>query len=319
MFLLLYMLTLHSCDPTVAGQGDLAELTGFGTNPGELKAWHYLPRNTEKEAPLLVVLHGCGQNAAEMARLSGWNALADEHGFAVLYPEQQLQNNVQNCFNWFLPGDTQRDNGEVASIYQMTDYLIDSLSLDEDQVYITGMSAGGAMTSAMLAAYPGLFEAGAVLSGVPYGSAQNLNAGLAVMQGEVIKSPADWGAIVKAQVPDYDAPYPRVVLFHGTDDPIVNPINALELAKQWGFVHGIDFTNEVRETAFAGNERVERIGFTNKAGKEMLVKYNINELGHAIAVDPDGADISGGEAGNFAKDVDFFSSYWAAKFFGLLD
>lgn len=320
MLLLLYLLTtLQSCGPTLAGQGSLEELTGFGPNPGALKAWHYLPRSLEKGAPLVVVLHGCGQNAGEMARLSGWNELADDYGFAILYPEQQLGNNPQNCFNWFLPGDMQRDSGEVASIHQMVSYLADSLSLDDDQIYVTGMSAGGAMAAAMLSAYPAAFEAGVVLSGVPYGSAQDLSTGLAVMQGRVMKSASEWGVLVKKQRPAYDGDYPKLAILHGTDDPIVSPVNASELAKQWGFLHGIDFTEATRELAFAGSEQVERIGFKNKEGEEVLVKYNISGLGHAIPVDPDGEELAGGAAGNFAKDVDFFSSYWVAAFFGLTD
>ena len=297
----------------------MAELSGFGANPGALKAWHYLPRSLEKGAPLVIVLHGCGQNAAEMARLSGWNELADTYGFAILYPEQQLDNNPQNCFNWFLPSDAQRDSGEVASIYQMATYLADSFSLDHDQMYVTGMSAGGAMTAAVLAAHPNTFQAGAVLSGVPYGSAVDINSGIAAMQGKVMKSAAEWGASVKAQRPAYDEAYPRLVIFHGTDDPIVSAINASELAKQWGFLHGIDFTKETRGAAFKDNAQVERIGFENKSGEEVLVKYNISDLGHAIPVDPDGEERAGGTVGDFAKDVDFFSSYWVAVFFGLTD
>ena len=320
ILLLLYLLTtLHGCGPTLTGQGSLEKLTGFGPNPGDLKAWHYLPRSLEKGAPLVVVLHGCGQNAGEMARLSGWKELADDYGFAVLYPEQQLANNPQNCFNWFLPADMRRDSGEVASIHQMVSYLADSVSIDDDRVYVTGMSAGGAMAAAVLSAYPGEFEAGAVLSGVPYGSAQDLNTGLAVMQGKVMKSASEWGGLVKRQYPDYDGDYPQLAILHGTDDPIVSPVNASELAKQWGFLHGIDFTEARRELAFAGNERVERVGFQNKAGEEVLVKYNISGLGHAIAVDPDGEERAGGVVGDFAKDVDFFSAYWVAQFFGLTD
>ncbi|HKK79973.1 MAG TPA: PHB depolymerase family esterase [Phaeodactylibacter sp.] len=320
MLLFLYLLvTLHSCGPALAGQGSLEELTGFGPNPGALKAWHYLPRSLEKSAPLVIVLHGCGQNAGEMARLSGWNTLADDYGFAVLYPEQQVSNNPQNCFNWFLPGDMQRDSGEVVSIQQMVSYVADSLSLDEERIYVTGMSAGGAMAAALLSAYPEAFKAGAVLSGVPYGSAQDLNTGLAVMQGKVMKSASEWGELVKRQYLSYKGDYPKLAVFHGTDDPIVSPINASELAKQWGFLHGIDFTEAERELGFAGNEQVERLGFDNEAGEEVLVKYNISGLGHAIAVDPDGEEPAGGAVGNFAKDVDFFSSYWVAEFFNLTD
>jgi poly(3-hydroxybutyrate) depolymerase len=110
-----------------------------------------------------------------------------------------------------------------------------------------------------------------------------------------------------------------VAVLHGTDDPIVSPVNASELAKQWGYLHGINFTDPKREVAFAENEAVERIGFLNEENEEVLVQYNLSGLGHAIAVDPDGETIAGGNTGPFAKDIDFFSSYWVAMFFGLTD
>lgn len=97
----------------------LATLTNFGPNPGALKARYYLPKNLPKKPALVVVLHGCTQIPADYDACSGWSKLADTHGFALLYPQQLLDNNGNLCFNWFLPGDSSRDGGEALSIRQM--------------------------------------------------------------------------------------------------------------------------------------------------------------------------------------------------------
>ncbi len=308
-----------TCSPTRSGEGGLEELTDFGENPGNLKAWHYVPKKLPEGAALVLVLHGCGQNAAEMARLSGWNELAEEHQFALLYPEQQVSNNRQNCFNWFLPADMQRDSGEAFSIHQMLQHMLQEYQLDEERVYVTGISAGGAMAAVMMASYPGQFEAGAIHAGVPYGAARDLQTGLQAMQGQVVLPPKEWADKVKAQYPSFDQAYPSLAIFHGTDDPLVSPVNASELAKQWGFLHGIDFSNPMQQPGFKGNEGVTRLAFQGANGAVELVKYDIQGLGHALAVDPGNGEQQGGATGRFAKDVDFFSSYWTAAFFGLAE
>ena len=97
----------------------LRELTAFGSNPGNLRMLVYEPECLRRNSPLVVALHGCSLSAAEYDRGSGWSQLADRLGFAVVYPEQQPANNPNNCFSWFLPGDTTRGEGEAFSILQM--------------------------------------------------------------------------------------------------------------------------------------------------------------------------------------------------------
>ena len=106
-----------------AGQGHhgvdrLSNLGDFGSNPGALQARTYLPRNLNAGAPLVVVLHGCTQTAAAYDHGSGWSHLADRHGFALLFAEQQRSNNANLCFNWFVEDDIKRDSGEALSIRQ---------------------------------------------------------------------------------------------------------------------------------------------------------------------------------------------------------
>ncbi len=312
---LLTVLSLNRCEkPEAIG---MSEVTGFGSNPGELKCYQYVPQELRRNAPLVVVLHGCLQDAAEMARLSGWNALADQEKFVVLYPQQQGSNNVNRCFNWFNENDYRRGNGEALSIKQMIDHAIAGHGLNRRQVFITGISAGGAMAAVLLAAYPETFESGVVMAGVPYGAATDIPTGMAAMGGAVILSPQAWGDKVRAQNPTYSGAWPRLAIVHGVDDPVVKIANAGELVKQWSNLWGLAPSPGQIETPFQGNDKITRTTWTAQ-NKRTIVRYDIQGLGHAIAVDPGAGLRQGGQTATFAKDVDFHSTWWAAEFFGIV-
>ena len=159
----------------VSGEGaELRPVTQFGSNPGALRMWLHVPEGLTAKAPLVVVLHGCGQTAAGYAAGAGWLATADRYGFAVLCPEQVGSNNANLCFNWFEEADIRRGGGEAESVAQMVRRAVDDLDLDGRRVFITGLSAGGAMAAVMLAAYPETFAAGAIIAGLPYGAASGV-------------------------------------------------------------------------------------------------------------------------------------------------
>jgi poly(hydroxyalkanoate) depolymerase family esterase len=138
-----------------AKSGRLTETTGFGTNPGDLKMFSYLPgdQRARQKLPLVVVLHGCTQNAAGYDTGAGWSTLAARYGFALLMPEQKASNNGNTCFNWFNPDDITRGSGEALSIRQMIARMTRDHAIDGKRIFITGLSAGGAMTAVMLATY----------------------------------------------------------------------------------------------------------------------------------------------------------------------
>ncbi|MBK8210758.1 MAG: PHB depolymerase family esterase [Rhodospirillales bacterium] len=148
-------------------RGHLTEVSGFGSNPGNLRMLTYVPQDLPPNAALVVVLHGCTQTATSYDTGTGWSTLADRHGFALLLPEQRRSNNPLRCFNWFRGQDYVRDGGEPESIRQMVERLVSEHGIDRRRIFVTGLSAGGAMTSVMLATHPELFAGGAVVAGVP--------------------------------------------------------------------------------------------------------------------------------------------------------
>jgi poly(hydroxyalkanoate) depolymerase family esterase len=149
------------------------EVTNFGSNPGQLRMFEYLPDGLRSSAPLVVVMHGCTQDAATFANETGWIQLADRFGFALALPQQTQANNFNSCFRWFDSNHNRRDEGEALSIKQMVDKMKSTHGIDPRRVFVTGLSAGGAMTSVMLATYPDVFAGGGIDAGLPYGCANN--------------------------------------------------------------------------------------------------------------------------------------------------
>ena len=165
-----------------ASAGQVVAVDAFGSNPGRLRMLVYAPKTPPLPgAPIVVVLHGCGQTAATFAQESGWIAAADRFGFPLVLPEQTSSNNRGRCFHWFRPADTSRGRGEALSIRQMVGEAVARFAADPTSVFVVGLSAGGAMAAALLAAYPDVFTAGAVVGGLPVGCASNVAQGLSLM------------------------------------------------------------------------------------------------------------------------------------------
>ena len=225
--------------PSHAATGDrLARLTDFGSNPGALEAWAFAPPNLPANAPLVVVLHGCTQNAAGYDEGAGWSQLAEAGGFALLLPEQRRANNPNLCFNWFVPEDSRRDSGEPLSIRQMIGTMIARHRIDPARVFITGLSAGGAMTSVMLATYPELFAGGAIIAGLPFGTAGNVSQALDRMRGHGLPDDTALAALLR-RGSSHEGPWPAISVWHGTADGTVTVTNADAIIDQWRAVHGL--------------------------------------------------------------------------------
>ncbi len=216
----------------------LTETLQFGSNPGTLRMFSYVPPGLPDGCPLVVVLHGCTQSAAGYDLGAGWSTLAERFGFALLLPEQQRLNNPNGCFNWFQSGDIERGHGEAASIRQMVMTMVSNHGIDPARVFATGLSAGGAMTSVMLATYPDVFAGGAIIAGLPYGAATNVQQAFETMHQCPPRAASVWGDLVR-DASRHKGPWPRVSVWHGGADGTVIPSNSAEIIKQWTDVHGL--------------------------------------------------------------------------------
>ncbi|MBA2588528.1 MAG: PHB depolymerase family esterase [Alphaproteobacteria bacterium] len=281
----------------------LAEVP-FDPNPGNLRMFRYLPRGLKAGAPLVVVLHGCGQTASGYDLGAGWCQLADQLGFAVLAPEQKAVNNPNTCFNWFNPEDITRGQGEAASIAAMIQTVIETHRLDAGRVFITGLSAGGAMASVMLATYPEHFAGGAIIAGLPFGAAANVRDALESMRSAPLKTPHQWGDAVRA-ASDYRGPWPRISIWHGAMDAVVNINNAQASVAQWADLHGLSL-------GAAKQEMVD--GAIRLRWDSRLEIYTLGALGHGTPIDA--SDL--GQSGPFILDAGISSTRRIAEFWGLV-
>lgn len=294
------------------------QVSSFGANPGNLNMYRYVPDSVSGSVPLVVVLHGCTENATGFSSETGWDVLAEKYKFYVIYAEQQITNNSSDCFNWFLSSDNKRGQGEALSVKQMIDYMKNHFTVDSLKVYVTGLSAGGCLTAVMMGAYPEVFAAGAVMAGAPYKSATDALSAMNVMYGLVTKTPAAWGDSVRNENPVYTGSYPRVAIFQGTSDYTIYPVNARELMKQWTNVHNTDTIADSINAAFNGNSNVQLKQYYDASGKTVVQTYMINAMQHGISVDPGTCFQQGGIAGAYSYDENFYSSFWAAEFFGII-
>jgi poly(hydroxyalkanoate) depolymerase family esterase len=291
----------------------LIEITGFGTNPGNLKAYLHMPPELQPGAPLVVALHGCTQEVADFANGTGWSALGDRHGFAVLYPAQQRSNNQHLCFNWFEPDDIRRDAGEAASIRQMADHVVDAFGLDPDRVFAVGLSAGGAMANALLALYPERFAAGAVIAALPFGTAIGVSQAFLRMQDRHQPAMGELRRMIRRASPR-TRKWPRLSIWQGSHDHTVRPNNADLIVEQWRDPLGVGETPDRTETIGGHVHTV----WLDKKGGVAIEQYRVRTSGHGVPLSTDGAEPVG-RIGPFMLETGISSTMRIARFFGLVD
>jgi poly(hydroxyalkanoate) depolymerase family esterase len=272
----------------------------------------FVPAPAQQPPALVVVLHGCGQSAAGYDLGAGWSTLAKHCGFALLMPEQQLANNANGCFNWFNPDDIARGQGEAASIRQMIARMSADHGIDPRRIFVTGLSAGGAMTSVMLATYPDVFAAGAIIAGLPYGVASNVREALTGMHGSRAHSPHELGDLVR-QASQHKGKWPKLSVWHGSVDRVVNPANADEIVKQWLDVHGLPAAPMSEGIVNGHPHRV----WWNADGETVVESYTITNMAHGTPLGLADNDNRYGTAGAFLIEAGISSSWLIAKFFGL--
>jgi poly(hydroxyalkanoate) depolymerase family esterase len=233
-------------------------VSGSGNRPYKL----FVPVSMRAGAPLLVMLHGCTQSAEDFAAGTRMNALAEAHGWVVIYPEQVASANMQRCWNWFNPNDQQRGQGEAEIIAGMTRLVMAEFRSDPRGVFIAGLSAGGAQAAILGAAYPDLYAAIGVHSGLACGAAHDMMSAFSAMQQG---RPGAGTLAVPA------------IVFHGDRDSTVHPRNADEVAA--GLASGGTEKQE-QGTAPGGLSYTRKTRFSAD-GKPILEQWSIHGAGHA--------------------------------------
>ena len=291
----------------------LASIPAFGSNPGALRMKVFAPPGLRAGRPLIVVLHGCGQQAATFAVNSGWVALANQYKLALLLPEQVSANNRGRCFNWFRSEDIKRGSGESMSIRQMIRSAVKMFDSDPRQIFVVGFSAGGGMAAALLAGYPALFAAGAVLAGMPVGSASTpVGAMLRMRKADTVRSRT---ALAKdAMLATHTPPrrrWPRMSIWQGGRDHTVEPANAEVLAAQWSQLHGYDSAPTTDQIQGGARRQV----WGRPAKPPAVEMWTLAELGHGFPVDRGLA--GGGSPGPWVVEAGISAARHIAAFWGI--
>ena len=256
----------------------LRQTSAFGTNPGGLIMKSFVPERREHVPALLVLLHGCRQTPESLDAACGFSKLARERGFILLYPEQTKANNAQGCFNWFRPSAVAYDRGELMSIRQMIEYVCVRHRIDRSRIFIAGLSAGGGMTSALVANYPESFAGVAIIAGLPFGAARDAMSALRVMRSGASAPRGGWGRRVRETSPDCRA-WPPVTIWQGGRDRVVNPVNANACIAQWLEVLGIpEEAGRFEEKSWGVLRSWKR------AGQVRVALYSVAGLGHGIPI-----------------------------------
>jgi poly(hydroxyalkanoate) depolymerase family esterase len=267
-----------------------------GTRPYKL----YIPTNCAagKALPLVVMLHGCTQNPDDFAAGTQMNALGEERNCFVLYPAQTKSANPSQCWNWFKRAHQRRDKGEPAIIAGMTREVLKRYGIEASRVYVAGLSAGGAMAAVIGAAYPDIYAAIGVHSGLPVGSAHDVQSAFAVMRGAQSSS----GGVAAGRV------VPAIV-FHGDRDATVHPRNGQQVAAQCVDGHDEALDVVVQRGQVPGGYAYTCSVHKDAAGRTVLEHWEVHGAGHAW--------FGGSAAGSYTDPAGPDAAREMMRFFGL--
>jgi feruloyl esterase len=265
-----------------------------------------------------VVLHGCGQNAKSISELSGWNKIAKQHDFVVVYPQQKLVNNPSGCFNWFNVDDIEKGKGESESIAQMIAHVKTLYTIDTNQIFTTGLSAGASMSLVMAVTHPEIFKSVAMFAGGAYKLATNPSDAFKAMTGKIAITQEELIAVCQKQNPQNHDYYPQLIIYQGLDDGIVNPKNAQLIINQWAGIYKIDTIPDIQKMSFSGIDDITRLEYQDANQKTVIIYYEVKNLGHQLMINPGENENEGGRLSLFGIRKGFHSTYQTALDFGLI-
>lgn len=267
------------------------EWSSYANRSGTRRYKVYRPPSGMGARPLVVMLHGCSQNADDFALGTQMNELAERSGFIVAYPEQAVAANPQRCWNWFKASHQERDEGEPSLIAGITRDVLARYNADPKRVYVAGLSAGGAMAAIMGHTYPDLYAAVGIHSGLPYAAARDVPSALAAMRGLRATMDPRYRPKLFRTIP--------TIVFHGDLDTTVHARNASQAIAQ---ARPTD-DDGLKETVEKGEENGRRYTRTTEAdaaGRLVVEHWLVHGAGHAWSggsasgsyADPHGPDAS---------------------------
>ncbi|KAI0000584.1 carbohydrate esterase family 1 protein [Xylariaceae sp. FL0662B] len=237
-----------TCAPLFASSASLQKVTSdFGPNPRNVGFYIYVPDELTPNPPILVNPHWCHGDAQACYAGSQYATLASQYGFIVIYPDSP--NTADKCWDVSSNDTLSHDaGGDSLGIASMVRWTLDEYKGDPARVFVTGISSGAMMTSVLIGAYPDIFAAGSAFAGVPFGCFSGAGYGVwndACATGKITKTGEEWAAIVKAGYPGYEGWRPKMQIFHGTADEVLDYTNFEEESKQWTSVFGFSETPTV--------------------------------------------------------------------------
>ncbi|MET7806744.1 extracellular catalytic domain type 1 short-chain-length polyhydroxyalkanoate depolymerase [Micromonospora chersina] len=269
--------------PGPAAAAALTEVTNFGANPSNLRMYLYVPNTVAARPGLLVVNHYCTGSGPAMYSGTQFAALADRYGYLVVYPSVTRSS---QCFDVSSPQALRRDGGsDPVGIKSMVDYVRQRYPVDANRIFTTGVSSGAMMTNVLLGLYPDVFSAGAAFAGVPFGCFATTNGSewnSECANGQVVKTPQQWGDLVRNAYPGYSGRRPRMQLWHGTNDETLRYPNFTEEIKQWTNVNGLSQTPAYTDSPQSGYTRT-RYGGTG--GTATVEAISMQGVSHNLPVD----------------------------------
>jgi len=255
----------------------LMPVTNFGSNPTNVGFYLYVPDRLEPNPAIIAAIHYCTGTAQAYYSNTRYSALADQHGFIVIYPNAP---DSGGCWDVHTNATlTHNAGGDSLGIASMVRYTLTKYTADPNRVFATGTSSGAMMTNVLAGAYPDLFRAGAAFSGVPYGCFAGPNMwNSQCSEGNLIKTAQQWGDLARSGYPGYSGPRTRLQLWHGTSDTALAYQNLQEADKQWSNVLDVTFTRNVTNTPLPGYTQL-LYGDGSK-----YVAYSALGVGHTVPV-----------------------------------